>query len=113
MTYITNQKSSKTVKNWPHGGPSKSAPQIMSQNPDFYEYITPVTGVSRGRFFDHYIGLNLYYQPLKSRILWTLIRSFLAHLKVLQNQKFHPLFCLKFPKSSSEMNFKWPAFNGF
>src|SRR5579859_3706515 len=92
MTYITNQKSSKTVKNWPHGGLSKSAPQTMSQNPDFCEYITPVTGVPRGRFFNHYVGHNLLCEPLKSRIPWILIRSFLVHLKVLQNPKFQPKF---------------------
>jgi hypothetical protein len=89
---------------------AKTRPSLFGQ---LWQLMTFDTGAPRGSTLTSKKGLDLLYEWLKPRTYRSKIWLFFSPLKLAKNSKTRDFFLLKFPKSSSEMNFKRELFRGF
>ena len=88
-TYITIQKSSKTVKIWPSGWVVKMIHFHHFNFGHLWQLITSATGVQRGSTFGSIKGLHLLDEWLKHRICSSRLSPFAAQLKFQKTGNFN------------------------
>ena len=88
-TYITIQKSSKTVKIWPFGWAVKMVHFHYFNFGHLWQLITSATGARRGSTFGSIKGLDLLYEWLKHSICGSRLWPFAAQLKLQKTRNFN------------------------
>jgi hypothetical protein len=84
-------------------------PSCFSQ---LWQWIASVTGARRGSTLMSKKGIDLSYRWLNTRTCSSKGSPFFSPLNLAKNSKFRTFFLLKFPKSSSGMNFKLSVLRG-